>query len=73
MSDGVAEQVKKFLFKSRNNRTGENDLESLEVFIPEVLSESWCIWSLFYGYKLIASSCQRCAASYCCHNLHIDF
>lgn len=40
MSDGVAEQVKKFIFKSRSNRPGENDIESLEVFIPEVLRQN---------------------------------
>jgi hypothetical protein len=40
MSDGVAEQVKKFLFESRSNRPGENDIESLEVFIPEVLRQN---------------------------------
>ena len=36
MSDGVAEQVKKFVFKSRIGRPGENDVETLEIFIPEV-------------------------------------
>nr|CAD7201890.1 unnamed protein product [Timema douglasi]CAD7410446.1 unnamed protein product [Timema poppensis] len=41
MSDGVTEQVKKFLFKSIVNRTSEGDLESLEVLIPEQLQASY--------------------------------
>jgi len=40
MSDGAAEHVKKFLFTSRNNRSGEDEVESLEVFIPEVLNQN---------------------------------
>lgn len=51
MSDGVAEQVKKFLFKSRSNRPGENDIESLEVFIPEVLRQNF-LHRLFFHWKV---------------------
>ncbi|PSN43688.1 hypothetical protein C0J52_19462 [Blattella germanica] len=43
MSDGVAEQVKKFVFKSRISRSGENDIESLEILIPEA-SYSFYTW-----------------------------
>lgn len=40
MSDGVAsEQVKKFFFTSRRNLDGEQDDESLEIYIPEVSNE----------------------------------
>jgi hypothetical protein len=47
MSDGAAEHVKKFLFTSRNNRSGEDEVESLEVFIPEVLNRILCTLSLY--------------------------
>ena len=46
MSDGAAEHVKKFLFSSRNNRSGEDEVESLEVFIPEVLNQNLYILNL---------------------------
>jgi len=36
MSDVVAEQVKKFVFHSNPAKTGEEPVESLEIFIPEV-------------------------------------
>ncbi|XP_067005342.1 histone-arginine methyltransferase METTL23 [Anabrus simplex] len=45
MSDGVTEQVKKFLFKSLINRGGESEVESLEVFIPEQLQASYSFYT----------------------------
>ncbi|GLH08940.1 hypothetical protein R5R35_008221 [Gryllus longicercus] len=45
MSDGVAEQVKKFVFKSVNSRGGESDVESLEIFIPEQLQASYSFYT----------------------------
>lgn len=45
MSDGVAEHVKKFVFKSRNHRSGESDFECLEVFIPEQLQASYSFYT----------------------------
>lgn len=50
MSDGVAaEQVKKFFFTSRKTQeTGPHD-ESLEIYIPEVIT----LFNIIDNYKLI--------------------
>lgn len=37
MTDGVAEQLKRFVFTSKVNIKGETKEEKLEVVIPEVL------------------------------------
>ncbi|RZF46702.1 hypothetical protein LSTR_LSTR002565 [Laodelphax striatellus] len=41
MSDGVILQVKKFVFSSPINRSGTNDVDSLEILIPEQLQASY--------------------------------
>ncbi|XP_015511396.1 histone-arginine methyltransferase METTL23 isoform X2 [Neodiprion pinetum] len=46
MSDGVAsEQVKKFFFTSRRNLELDQDDESLEIYIPELLQASYSFYT----------------------------
>ncbi|XP_047113899.1 probable methyltransferase-like protein 23 [Schistocerca piceifrons] len=45
MSDGVSEQVKKFVFKSVNNRASENEIETLEILIPEQLQAGYSFYT----------------------------